>query len=342
MKTIIAILVILLVVFIAVAGVVYGGGFNVAADVPHWRVTASALERARDRSIASQSADVAVPDTLGDPKVIANGASEYAEMCTACHLAPGVQDTELRKGLYPMPPKLAERGTRRSAAEQFWIVKHGLKMTGMPAWGLTHDDDRLWSMVAFLQKLPSLTPAQYQELVASGAGGHSHDSEEGHDDAAADESAATAAPAPPAGHAHEHGEHHHSPKGASLSADAAEAAKVIDRFQRMLGEGNTAGAADLLDPSVLIFEGGGVERSREEYASHHLKSDAEFMRGATVKQLSRSGMAMGDFAWIATESTVRSAGTKPADLVSTETMLLERSKSGWHITHIHWSSRTRK
>jgi mono/diheme cytochrome c family protein len=349
MKTLATVLITLLVVFIIAAGAVYGVGPNVAADEPHWSVTSSMLERVRDRSIARQSGDTEVPKTLADPQFIANGASEYAQMCTVCHLAPGMKDTELRKGLYPMPPNLAEHGAHRTAAEQFWIVKHGIKMTGMPAWGLTHDDERIWSMVAFLQKLPSLTPAQYQELVGSGEGGHSHDDgEDGHDHGASDEPGPSGEPAPsvepgpPAGHSHEHGEHNHNLKSTALSESATEAAKVVDRFQRMLGEGNTAAASELLDPDVIIFEGGGVERSREEYASHHLGSDAEFMRGAAVKQLSRSGFARGDLAWIATESTVKSAGAKPADLVSTETMVLRRSTGGWRITHIHWSSRSRK
>ena len=48
----------------------------------------------------------------------------------------------------------------------FWIVKHGIKASGMPSWGPTHDDQRIWAMVAFLQKLPQLTPEQYQILTA--------------------------------------------------------------------------------------------------------------------------------------------------------------------------------
>jgi len=112
-------------------------------------------------------------------------------MCTSCHLAPGMKDTELRPGLYPRPPNLSEGEVE--PREAFWIIKHGLKMTAMPAWGLSHDDATIWSMVAFLQKLPGMTAAQYKEMVAKappdedmdqtdgeGAHGHAHDDDHGH------------------------------------------------------------------------------------------------------------------------------------------------------------------
>ena len=168
-----AIVVFTLLVFALIG--VYSGVFNVAADDPHWGVTSRLIETARDRSIASRTKDIAVPANLSDEKLVASGAGEYAEMCTGCHLAPGMQDTEMRTGLYPKPPNLAEPGARLAPAQQFWIIKHGLKMTGMPAWGLTHDDEIIWSIVAFLQKLPELSPAKYKELIDAGEGGHHHE-----------------------------------------------------------------------------------------------------------------------------------------------------------------------
>lgn len=160
-------------------GLVYSGIFNVAADEPHWAITGRLIERARERSIHVRAHHVAAPATLDDPELLAMGAEHYAEMCTGCHLAPELNDTELRAGLYPKPPSLAEHGAHRSAGETFWIIKHGLKMTGMPAWGVTHDDRSIWGMVAFLRRLPELSPAQYEALVAQGRGsGHTHDGEE--------------------------------------------------------------------------------------------------------------------------------------------------------------------
>lgn len=163
-------------------GLVYSGIFNVAADEPHWAITGRLIERARERSIHVRAHHVAAPATLDDPELLAMGAEHYAEMCTGCHLAPGMNDTELRAGLYPKPPNLAEHDAHRSAGENFWIIKHGLKMTGMPAWGVTHDDRSVWGMVAFLQRLPTLSRPEYEALVAQGRdSGHAHDGEDAGD-----------------------------------------------------------------------------------------------------------------------------------------------------------------
>ncbi len=156
----------LLVVIGAASFVVYAGIYNIAADIPHTQPVFWLLETVRDRSIAVRAADVLVPGDLTDPKRIASGAGQYAEMCASCHLAPGMKRTEISRGLYPRAPEL-KRGSRSTPAEDFWVVKHGIKATGMPAWGVTHDDEILWDVVAFLRKLPELTPEQYQALVKS-------------------------------------------------------------------------------------------------------------------------------------------------------------------------------
>ena len=87
-------------------------------------------------------------------------------MCSGCHLAPGMKRTEISQGLYPRAPEL-RRGSNLTPAEEFWVVKHGVKMSGMPAWGVTHNDELLWDVVAFLRKLPELTADRYQALVKS-------------------------------------------------------------------------------------------------------------------------------------------------------------------------------
>jgi mono/diheme cytochrome c family protein len=102
-------------------------------------------------------------------------------MCAVCHLAPGMKRTEIARGLYPRAPEL-RRGADLTPAEEFWVVKHGLKMTGMPAWGVTHSDELLWDVVAFLQKLPELSAEEYQALVKSAPSHHEmmQDMPEGH------------------------------------------------------------------------------------------------------------------------------------------------------------------
>lgn len=155
----------LLLVLLGTAAVgIYGGLYNIAADVPHTRPVSWLFETVRDRSVAAWARDIVVPNDLDDANRISKGAGQYAEMCSGCHLAPGMKRTEINRGLYPRPPEL-RRQTDLTPAEQFWIVKHGIKMTGMPAWGVTHDDELLWDVVAFVQKLPELTPEQYQTLV---------------------------------------------------------------------------------------------------------------------------------------------------------------------------------
>lgn len=144
---------------------VYGGAYDIAADMPHSQPVYWLLQKVRQYSIAAQAHDV-VPNDLEDGKRIASGAGQYAEMCSSCHLAPGMKRTEISRGLYPRAPEL-RRGSGLTPAEQFWVVKHGIKMTGMPAWGVTHDDELLWDVVAFLRKLPGLTAEQYQALVKS-------------------------------------------------------------------------------------------------------------------------------------------------------------------------------
>jgi mono/diheme cytochrome c family protein len=145
---------------------IYLGAYDFAADVPHTQPVYWLLETARDRSIEVRATGVVAPDDLSDPKRVQRGAGHYAAMCSPCHLAPGMKRSEIARGLYPRAPEL-RHGTDLSPSEEFWAVKHGLKMTGMPAWGVTHSDEQLWDVVAFLQKLPELTPEQYQSLVKS-------------------------------------------------------------------------------------------------------------------------------------------------------------------------------
>jgi hypothetical protein len=129
---------------IVAAALVYMGSFNVAADEPHSEPVFWLMNTVRERSVAIRAADVTVPGNLADAKRIASGAAQYDEMCSLCHLAPGMKRTEISRGLYPRAPEL-RRKSDLTPAEQFWVVKHGLKMTGMPACGVTHDDALLWT-----------------------------------------------------------------------------------------------------------------------------------------------------------------------------------------------------
>lgn len=155
---------------LAAVAAVYSGVYNVAADSPHWRLTTWLMQTVRERSVEARAHDIDVPK-LDEPLLVSRGARDYEQMCVGCHLAPGVRESALRQGLYPRPPELSHEMDPRST---FWIIKHGIKMTGMPAWGSSHDDKAIWSLVAFVNHLPKMNAQQYRDLVAqAGADGHS-------------------------------------------------------------------------------------------------------------------------------------------------------------------------
>ena len=167
MRTIIASLLIAAVVFLlGAAAVIYAGLYDVAATTPHWPATAWLLGVARTRSIKAQAAGIAVPPGLDDPAKLVIGVGHYAAHCAVCHGAPGVPRGDIARGLYPAPPDLAKTAPLYSPAELFWIVKHGIKMTGMPSWS-DHSDEELWATVAFVEKLPGMSEREYASLVAA-------------------------------------------------------------------------------------------------------------------------------------------------------------------------------
>jgi len=163
---------VLLLIIAGFSGIfIYAGFYNIGADAPHSRIVYTTLDQLRESAIASHSRDIIPPADLNSPKRIQAGAGLYGEMCASCHLGPGVKKSELSQGLYPQAPELA-RATNHTAAQQFWIIKHGIKLTAMPAWGRTHSDELIWDMVAFLRTLPKLSPEQYKAAVASAPEDH--------------------------------------------------------------------------------------------------------------------------------------------------------------------------
>jgi mono/diheme cytochrome c family protein len=176
-----------LVVLAAFAGIfIYSGVYNIGADAPHSRVVYSLLNELRDRAVKYYAGDIKPPADLNDPRRIAAGAGLYNEMCTGCHWGPGLERSELSQGLYPPAPEFA-RGDDLSPAQQFWVIKHGVKLSAMPAWGKTHNDELIWDMVAFIRQLPKMNGEQYRAAVASAPESHEemmeHMSDEKHDTA---------------------------------------------------------------------------------------------------------------------------------------------------------------
>jgi mono/diheme cytochrome c family protein len=159
--------VVVLVVVVLVGGYAFirSGAYDVAATSPPSAVERWLANAVRDRSVEVRAHGVAMPD-LSDPALIRRGYRSYDHMCVGCHSAPGLQESPVERGLNPRPPHLWSHGTQEIPDQQlFWIVKHGFRMTGMPGFGPTHDDQQIWSLVAVIRQLATLQPGQYEAAV---------------------------------------------------------------------------------------------------------------------------------------------------------------------------------
>jgi hypothetical protein len=141
---------------------VESGLYNIGADEHHTKFVLALIEQLRERSIEVRSRAIDLR-YVEEPHRIAAGARHYAALCVGCHLAPGVTRSEIRPGLYPHPPNLAQEDLR-DGRRAFWIVKHGIKMSAMPSWGKTLDDGAIWDVVSFIRKMPDMSPETYQQL----------------------------------------------------------------------------------------------------------------------------------------------------------------------------------
>lgn len=166
MKYVLTIAMVLAVLIVGALLYVWLGIYNVAATEPHWSITSSLIDTLKDRSIEVHSTDIQSPN-LDNPKLKEQAFPHYHEMCRLCHGAPGYSPEEFATGLYPSPPSMTKGDFQQelAVAEIYWIVKHGIKMTGMPAFGPTHTDDILWGLVALTKDMPKMSPEQYQRQV---------------------------------------------------------------------------------------------------------------------------------------------------------------------------------
>jgi mono/diheme cytochrome c family protein len=167
MKTLLKLLGLLLVILAAALLFIFSGVYDVAASNPDAGLIAWALKTTQERSVhrgyESLEGKVQIPK-LDDPQRIQTGFVHYHEMCVTCHAGPGVEVSEIGMGLNPFPPELAKGGADEPL-ETFWIVKNGIKMTGMPSFGATHTDEEIWAIVAFVNRLSKLSPEAYQAMV---------------------------------------------------------------------------------------------------------------------------------------------------------------------------------
>ncbi len=208
MKILTSVFVLAALLLLGAVGFAYSGLYNVAASAEHGGLSSWLLSTTSDASIARRAADIDVPD-LSDAGLIQAGINDFDAMCSGCHGAPGKPAEAMGKGLNPAAPDLAESAQDMQPSELFWVTKHGIRMTGMPAWGATHDDVALWPVIAFMTQLPELDSEGYQALLATAAGAGHHAPGEEHDhgdDATEEEVEPESKP-----EEHDHSTHEHAP-----------------------------------------------------------------------------------------------------------------------------------
>ncbi len=144
---------------VAVSGIV-----SIKASAGHWAITEWFLQFSKRRSVSTHTAGITVP-SLDDPALVFKGAGHYHLGCFPCHGSPELRHPRVAQAMLPPPPYLTDRLDVWDRAELFYIVKHGIKFTGMPAWPTQQRDDEVWAMVAFMEKFPELDAEEYRRLT---------------------------------------------------------------------------------------------------------------------------------------------------------------------------------
>jgi mono/diheme cytochrome c family protein len=162
MRLLVGLFIAALLVIGGAGGFVYSGVYDIAATDQHTAPVFWLLKTAMRRGVLHHARDIAAP-SLGDPAQVALGRTLYDENCMRCHGAPGVAPEPFALGLRPLPANLANTGIEWPAPQLYWTIKHGLKLTAMPAWEFRLHDDELWAIVAYVQRLPYEPPRAYRE-----------------------------------------------------------------------------------------------------------------------------------------------------------------------------------
>ena len=157
----------------------WSGIYSVAATAGHYPFFRYFLTFALRQSVDTHTFGIAVPPTLDDPAMIRHGAGHYQGGCAPCHGAPGQARNPISRRMLPEPPDLARHAGDWTAPELFWIVRNGIKYTGMPAWAAPEREDEVWSVVAFLLRLPGMDAPAYRRLAFGEVGEATSGAEEG-------------------------------------------------------------------------------------------------------------------------------------------------------------------
>jgi mono/diheme cytochrome c family protein len=149
----------------AATAFLYAGAYDISATDQHLAPTYWILDTAMRRSVKQRAGEVNLPD-LARPDQVERGRALYRRHCVQCHGAPGVAPEPFALGMTPVPANLVFTAREWPPADVFWVVKHGLKMTGMPAWKYRMSDEDIWAVVSFMRELPKLSPEAYRAISA--------------------------------------------------------------------------------------------------------------------------------------------------------------------------------
>lgn len=149
---------------------VYSGVYNVAATEPHMDVVRWMLNTIQEQSVRNHAEGVTVT-LLTDPEALQTGYQLYVELCEPCHGAPGVEPSEIGKGLHPEARALSEKAIFYSTEELYWIIENGIKSTGMPAFGPTLSREELLAVSSFMEQLPEISAQEYKAMGEAQEGG---------------------------------------------------------------------------------------------------------------------------------------------------------------------------
>ena len=149
---------------VGAAGFIWAGFYNVGATRQHSQAVYSVLEFAMHRSVRLHARNI-VPPSLEDAAMVRRGATCFHVKCVQCHGAPGVAQSDIGKSMQPLPGPLVDATQTFHPRELYWITRHGIRLSGMPAWEFRLTENEIWDVVAFMQRLPNLTPQAYAEMA---------------------------------------------------------------------------------------------------------------------------------------------------------------------------------
>ena len=159
----------LLTMVVAAVAYAFSGAFDVAATSEDAPIISWLLVTTRYRSVEARVAQIREPTDISDVLKVWDGAVRYKDDCQPCHGAPGNYPGPMGRGMNPQPPKLflADPGRPSDSKYYYWVIMHGIRMTGMPSWRHKYREQDAWALVAFLLQFPRMSPQTYEKLTAA-------------------------------------------------------------------------------------------------------------------------------------------------------------------------------